>query len=1231
MSILVDAQQRLDALDCRNSYIVQAPAGSGKTGVLTQRILGLLALVEKPEEVVAITFTKKAAGEMRQRVLESLLDANGRACPDNDYEAQTWHLCQAVIERDKLMGWNLLRHPNRLKVQTIDGFCSSLVKQMPFESSMGAMPSIEDDASAIYEKAAKQLINSLGEGDFYDDALQSLLTHLDNNYRLAVNLIVQMLDKRDHWLENLVTARQHDGDLKSLLENTLRDVVESQISALNQYLPESIKQQLMSLALYAAHNLALDKKESPLNAALAVENDASFIDTPQAWTVFAELLLTKGKPSYRKRVDAKLGFPAPTSSKDPEEKKLRKQRKTDLTTLIGTLEAECPGFNEQLFDIKMLPFDGYSEDQWALLVDLLELMPVAVGYLNLLWQETGNVDFTEISMAALRALGSSDEPTDLTLKYDHRISHILVDEFQDTSVLQIQLLEKLTSGWQQGDGRTLFLVGDPMQGIYSFRKADIALFLGVWHEGRLADVVLTPIALQTNFRSDVKVINWVNNVFGAAFPEQHDGHKGAVSYSPSVAAKNGGDGAGVTTKIFRQSYLDVSLEGEKIDELQYTDNESEFIAETVLALRGRQTGKSYAVLVRSKSHARPIIKALGLRGIPIRAVDIDTLQESAIIQQLLGITKALLRPSDRIAWYSVLRGACVGLSLSTLEKLHGINTYRPLWDNLVQVVNAEDDTLAEIGVDEIPSQEMLKIQRVVTLFGFYYRQRKQFNVRDAVESLWTNLGGSCFYNETRKDTGSNEQEDGIYGDVKKTVFEKEDAQKYFALLEAFENSADLANINMLEDKAMTLFSSPGSSEPDAVQIMSMHKSKGLEFDYVFLPYGAKRGRGDDRPLLIVDNHLSPATGEQSLFLAALPERGGDVHGDAVYEFLWRAHSVKLKNELSRLTYVACTRAKQHLYITGTLGSDKDDQIKVPTNGTILGTLWAGLEANNLLDNVTVVDPELVQRETNKAFCILTDSANEQLFEYQQSMLGEFSVSNASGKARDVSRIEKGVDESNDENGGLEIVSDATDVDTSDSFYANVGTYAHRLYQQFFIGGNFSLKKSDLERLQPFWRASLAKLHVRPDRMDEAISIIQRSVQHLIDNPKKVAWLFQQGIESYAEYAVSRGDDQGQGEHYVIDRTFIDENGICWVVDYKFSDIENSKSNVTIANSDKPDKFIAEQVALYRSQLENYAELLNKLSTSKRALTKGLAMMLYFPLINRHYCWSLDVVDIAEPF
>ncbi|PCJ32682.1 MAG: hypothetical protein COA99_16300 [Moraxellaceae bacterium] len=928
---LVDFQQRQEALNCSASYIIQAPAGSGKTGVLTQRILGLLALVEKPEEVVAITFTKKAAGEMRQRVLESLMAAKGQVCPENPYDAQTWHLSQAVIGRDQAMGWDLLRYPNRLKIQTIDGFCGSLVKQMPFESSMGSMPAIEEDASLVYEKAAKQLLNSVGEGEFYDKALTSLLKHLDNNYRLAVSLIAQMLSKRDHWLENVMSVRSHD-DLKYRMEESLNAVIDDQINAINNSVPSDIRQQLMSLSLYAAQNLQAEGHESPIRAALEYENDAGFIDTPQAWVVFSELLLTKGKPNYRKRLDAKTGFPAPTGSKNAEEKQLRKERKDNAMALIALLEEELPGFNDRLYEVKNLPLAGYSDEQWALLVDLLDLMPVAVGYLNLMWQSSGSVDFTEISMAALRSLGSAEEPTDLILKYDHRISHLLVDEFQDTSILQIQLLEKLTSGWQQGDGRTLFLVGDPMQGIYSFRKADIGLFLSVWHERRLADVTLTPLKLETNFRSDQKVIHWVNNVFSSAFPRQDDSRVGAVSYSHSVAAKSGGEKAGVSLKIFQQNTIDKNLENED-DQFEYPDKEAEYIAQTIEALREKDqaNNKRYAVLVRSKSHAKPIINQLQARNIPIRAVDIDTLQESPVIQQLLGLTRALLRPSDRVGWYSVLRGACVGLTLSSLEKLHSVNIYAPIWDNLSFVVNriGEDDSV------DFDDAEANKLKQVVALFSFYYNKRKQFNVRDAIESLWLNLGGYL---------------------ADPSLQARNDAEKYFALLETFEDSGDLANIQALEQKAMSLFSSPGSVDPSAVQIMSMHKSKGLEFDYVFLPYAAKRGRGDDRPLLIVDNQLSPATGQQALFLAALPERGGDAQGDAVYEFLWSTHSAKLKNELSRLTYVACTRAKQHLYITGTLGTDKKDNIKPPSGGTILGSLWAGVEMNNLLNDVSLVDP-----------------------------------------------------------------------------------------------------------------------------------------------------------------------------------------------------------------------------------------------------------------------------------
>ena len=111
---------------------------------------------------------------------------------------------------------------------------------------------------------------------------------------------------------------------------------------------------------------------------------------------------------------------------------------------------------------------------------ILELLPLAAAHLKVVFAEHGETDFTEVAQAAVRALGTPEEPTDLLLALDTRIKHILVDEFQDTSYSQFELIERLTSGWQPDDGRTLFLVGDPMQSIYRFREAKVALFLQAW-------------------------------------------------------------------------------------------------------------------------------------------------------------------------------------------------------------------------------------------------------------------------------------------------------------------------------------------------------------------------------------------------------------------------------------------------------------------------------------------------------------------------------------------------------------------------------------------------------------------------------------------------------------------------------------------------------------------------------------------------------------------------------
>lgn len=138
------------------------------------------------------------------------------------------------------------------------------------------------------------------------------------------------------------------------------------------------------------------------------------------------------------------------------------------------------------------------------------------------------IDFTELNLAARR--GSEDSPSNLALRLDYQLQHILVDEFQDTSSSQVDLLNRLTQGWSLGDGRTLFCVGDAMQSIYAFRGANVGLFLHCREQG-LDNVLLKKIQLTTNFRSQAGLVEWINQVFSSSFPQSDDINLGAVVYS----------------------------------------------------------------------------------------------------------------------------------------------------------------------------------------------------------------------------------------------------------------------------------------------------------------------------------------------------------------------------------------------------------------------------------------------------------------------------------------------------------------------------------------------------------------------------------------------------------------------------------------------------------------------------------------------------------------------------
>ena len=273
-----DADARQQALDIRRSFIVEAPAGSGKTGLLIQRLLRLLAddSVEQPEQVLAITFTKKATAEMRDRVLAHLAAAQSEIAAqsaepavqdqlaatasepppaENDFQARLSGLARAVLTRDRQLGWNLLDHPHRLNIRTIDSVCAEIARTLPVLSGSGGRLSPVDDADPLHREAARRTLLLLGTGDTaFDTALRNLLLHRDGNLAECESLLANMLSLRDQWGDLIPLTLPHldeawlDANVLPRLELALDHAISSALTRLAQIFPADLLADLTSLA-----------------------------------------------------------------------------------------------------------------------------------------------------------------------------------------------------------------------------------------------------------------------------------------------------------------------------------------------------------------------------------------------------------------------------------------------------------------------------------------------------------------------------------------------------------------------------------------------------------------------------------------------------------------------------------------------------------------------------------------------------------------------------------------------------------------------------------------------------------------------------------------------------------------------------------------------------------------------------------------------------------------------
>ena len=589
-----DLRQREQALNIKESFIIQAPAGSGKTELLIQRLLALLANVNSPEEVLAITFTKKAANEMRERVLGALKDAANTTEPEPAHKRKTWHLARMVLKRDGEKKWQILANPNQLQIKTIDSLCSYLTIQLPLLAQFGSQPSIADTPGRLYDEAAHQILTQIEEDVAWSDSIAALLLHLDNDLNQLKALLIALLAKRDQWLPHIF---KHGGEesITVLLEEYITQILSDAIATAVDTFPGEYFEEALELLRYANENL---KTLDP--APEAARDDSRHCERSEAiqWRGIANLLLTKTY-QWRKTIDARGGFPAPGSTKNAEEKKRFTDYKERFKNLIDTLN-----FNDDLRlaleDISRLPQPDNQATESAILEHLVPILKLTAAQLRVVFQLHGKIDFIENALAALTALGNEDEPTNLALALDYKIQHILVDEFQDTSSTQYALLRKLTNGWQPNDGRTLFVVGDPMQSIYRFREAEVGLFLRMRMHG-LDAIQLTPLTLALNFRSTPAIIDWNNTHFSAIFPQHTNPATGAVTYSSSVAPH------------------DVTESDDTIEVRGFAPDshatQAEHLVEKIQTWQQQFPNDDIAILVRSRSHLKSIIPIMRDSGI----------------------------------------------------------------------------------------------------------------------------------------------------------------------------------------------------------------------------------------------------------------------------------------------------------------------------------------------------------------------------------------------------------------------------------------------------------------------------------------------------------------------------------------------------------------------------------------------------------------------------------------
>ncbi len=860
------------ACDPRRSVLVEACAGSGKTWLLVSRMLRLLLDGAQPAELLAITFTRKAADEMRERLLKLLREL--ALNPSNDAvvaELQLRGLDPAeagrLLPQARSLYARVLGSPHGLSVDTFHSWFIRLLQVAPLASGVPQGHALDEASGELAEAAWLRFMQSLNQ-----PANAALREALMTVYEIAGDwtgkeLIDAFLGKRAEW--EIMCAQ--DDPRERLVELCGEDGEHD--ARLSLWDDAALSARLLRIA--RALGAGTDKQQ---RTATAIESALGLGPSIEAFDALCDAFLTKaGEPRSMK----------PTKA----------QRDALPAAEVDALERDWPQLCELLQELRARSAELTVR---RLNEAMFDIGDAVIAHYNAIKAEQRKLDFADLELHAWRLLTSDVHAAYLHARIDARYKHILIDEFQDTNPLQWQVVRAWLDAYD-GDGQrpSVFIVGDPKQSIYRFRRAEPRVFQSAREllRGYGAADLRTSVT-RRNGRQIVEVLNRAMAGNNGLYVEQHtlSEHEGAVWRLPLVrgdTSSQADEEEGDEAFALRDPLSEPAQE----EEDRRRQREGELVASALIRARSELGGdgqplpwSEMMILVRSRTHLLAYERGLRAAGVPFVSSRAGGLLDTLEASDLIALLRWLTMPADDLALAQVLKSPIAGCDDAELVSLAACAGDGSWWQRV------------QLRLDE--GAASAELSRVHPLLSGWLRASRQLPVHDLLdrvlhEGQLLQRYAAATPAETRLQVIGNleafvalslELDAGRYPSVAR--FLEHLRRKRRGSEQEAPDEADI-------DAAL-----------DAVKIMTVHGAKGLEAEVVAIMGANHSDAGKDKAGVLCDWPQDAQAPVHFSVFGKQAERG-------VSREHWFAAEEQVRNQENwNLLYVAATRAKQLLIVSG---------------------------------------------------------------------------------------------------------------------------------------------------------------------------------------------------------------------------------------------------------------------------------------------------------------------------